>query len=84
MMTAKQFIAHMDRKRELRAQGIETRSIVARCQVGNHPIFESEISSDDETHATLHGKPICFSHQQEQMADELEKFPILPPHVRRR
>lgn len=54
------FMRRKDEERQHRKQAIETRTVVATCQVGNHPIHANSLDGKD--YEMLNDKPICFQH----------------------
>lgn len=76
VQTWSEFNRSVEERLKLELLGIETRPVVAHCQAGNHPIYASCISSDNETHVMIKGKPMCFFHRDGMLGREIEAHPI--------
>ncbi|MEK7126391.1 MAG: hypothetical protein AAB517_02000 [Patescibacteria group bacterium] len=75
--TLTQFVKDSNVAEELQRQKIETRTVVATCQVDNHLIYANSL--DGEDYEMLNDKPICFEHfydYYEKLGDLVEKHPI--------
>ncbi len=45
-----------------RRKGTKTGAVIARCQVGDHPIYAEGVPSGKKAFEMLAGRPICFLH----------------------